>query len=224
VKASPSPQASPADAKAVVASPETPPPAANAARTGTQAAAPERATQQALQQQPAQPAAATGPAPAAQQPQAEAPARPAAAPTPVPLARAPQTVESVIKLASSRGVTQARIALDPPELGSIEIRLRSTSEGVVARVIADAPQAAQTLQHAAAELRRSLEQQGVNLLGLDIGHSGDEHAASGTHGQGAGTRGGSGDGDGAAGDMGGEETSSETSLRLPDGVLVDVLA
>jgi len=145
--------------------------------------------------------------------------------TPVPLARAAEAVEHVLQLASQRGVTHARIALHPQELGSIDVHLRSTSEGIVARVVAHAPEAAQQLQQAAADLRKSLEQQGLNLLNLDIGHQDDGRstgrAGAGTDGSGQGAGGssaGAGDGDG------GDETSTETSLQLPNGVLVDVLA
>ena len=73
--------------------------------------------------------------------------------------------------------------------------------------------------HAAAELRRSLEQQGVNLLGLDIG----QHAGTG----GAGAHDDEREWESSnarSGDANDEETSSEATLRLPDGVLVDVLA
>ena len=145
--------------------------------------------------------------------------------TPVPLARAAETVEHVLRLASARGVSHARVMLRPAELGSIDIHLRQTSEGLVARVVAATPEAAQQLQQAAGDLRRSLEQQGLTLVGLDIGQSGGDRLA-GRSGASA------GDGEGAHGDQPGgtdasadddDETTSET-LQLPNGVLVDVLA
>jgi flagellar hook-length control protein FliK len=149
-----------------------------------------------------------------------------APPTPVPLARAAEAVEHVLQLASQRGVTHARIALHPQELGSIDVHLRSTSEGIVARVVAHAPEAAQQLQQAAADLRKSLEQQGLTLLNLDIGHQGDGRSAGragagadGSGQNGSGSAESSGEGAGA-----GDETSTDTSLQLPNGVLVDVLA
>jgi flagellar hook-length control protein FliK len=146
--------------------------------------------------------------------------------TPVPLARAAENVEHVLRLAASRGVTHARIALNPAELGSIDVHMRHTAEGLVATVVAHAAESVQQLQNAAGDLRRSLEQQGLNLLSLDIAHSGDERSAgrAGTDGDGPGGRGGSGDsvaGDAAAAEG---EATVKTNLQLPNGVLVDVLA
>jgi flagellar hook-length control protein FliK len=143
----------------------------------------------------------------------------------VPLARAAENVEHVLRLASQRGVTHARIALNPAELGSIDVHLRHTSDGIVARVVAHSPEAVQQLQQAAADLRRSLEDKGLNLLNLDVGHSGDERSAGAAgHGFGDGgnrTSGGSGD----AGETAGTgETTTTSTLQLPNGVLVDVLA
>jgi flagellar hook-length control protein FliK len=140
----------------------------------------------------------------------------------VPLARAAEAVEHVLTLASARGVTHARIALRPAELGSIDVHIRSTAEGLVARVVAHSAETVQTLQHAANDLRRSLEEQGLNVLNLDIGLSG-EHAG-GQAGRAAGelARGETGQSSQTSTDA--EETTTQTTLRLPSGVLVDVLA
>jgi flagellar hook-length control protein FliK len=144
--------------------------------------------------------------------------------TPVPLARAAEAVEHVLMLASSRGVTHARIALNPADLGSVDVHIRSTAEGLVARVVAHSADAVQTLQHAAGDLRRSLEEQGLNVMSLDIGQSGESgtgRAGSNAGGLASGGQSGSSH-EGPAGD---EATTNETTtLRLPSGVLVDVLA
>jgi flagellar hook-length control protein FliK len=147
--------------------------------------------------------------------------------TPVPLTRAAENVEHVLQLASNRGVTHARIALTPESLGSIDVHLRHTAEGVVAKVVAHSPEAAQQLQQAAADLRRQLDSQGVNVLSLDIGQSSpDDRSAAGAgasfgDSQGGNNGGGSADGESAGADA---ETSVNSTLRLPNGVLVDVLA
>jgi flagellar hook-length control protein FliK len=199
-------------------------------------ATPQTAEQQQSQPQPqpqAQPQQA--PAPVAAQP-ATAPAAPATAPaaappadvaarpalptaTPVPLARAAEAVEHVLRVATSRGgVTHARIALRPAELGSIDVHIRSTAEGLVARIVAHTAQTVQTLEHAANDLRHSLEEQGLNLKSLDIGQPGEREAGR----AGADARGHApGTDESVATD--GEDTTTET-LRLPSGVLVDVLA
>ena len=72
----------------------------------------------------------------------------------------------------ARGATQARIALQPDELGQISIHLSQTSEGLLARVTADTAAAAQALADGRAELHQSLSSLGVSLLRLDIGSSG----------------------------------------------------
>jgi Meckel syndrome type 1 protein len=183
----------------------------------------------------ARPEQAQAPAPApAPAPVTAPPTAPAAAnalrgglpqATPVPLSRAAETVENVLRLASARGVTHARIALRPAELGSVDVHLRSTAEGIVARVVAHSAEAVQHLQQAAGDLRRSLEEQGLTLLNLDIGSSGERSAGragtdSGEFGNGQGGEAGNGNATGAA-----DETVTENSnLRLPNGVLVDVLA
>jgi flagellar hook-length control protein FliK len=153
---------------------------------------------------------------------------------PVRAARLDQAVESVqalIRIAVSRGIGHARIALSPAELGGLEIRLRSSAAGVVASVVADNAQAAHQLQQAADDLRRALEAQGIDLLRLDIGLAADHRAS-----EGAGTAWGGAErdrsapdaaGDGAGGGPGGDGaavTAELSVIQLPNGVLVDVLA
>jgi flagellar hook-length control protein FliK len=128
----------------------------------------------------------------------------------------------VLRLASARGVTHARIALHPVELGSVDVHIRSTSEGLVARVVAHSAEAVQTLQQSAGDLRKSLEQQGLNVLSLDVSQSGDQSAGRAGSGE-AGSDGSGTSGDDASGSA--DETPTETkTMRLPTGVLVDVLA
>jgi flagellar hook-length control protein FliK len=144
----------------------------------------------------------------------------------VPLARAAEAVEHVLRLASARGVTHARIALRPAELGSVDVHLRSTAEGLVARVVAHSAESVQTLQQAAGDLRRSLEEHGLTLLNLDIEQAGQQGAgrAGSDAGELAGGNG-KGSGSGDSGDSADtDETTTQTTLRLPSGVLVDVLA
>src|SRR5205085_1460335 len=90
------------------------------------------------------------------------------------LHQAVETVQAVIRMAQSGGVTRARVALHPEELGGLEIHLRSTPDGVVARVVADASQAANVLRNGGEELRRSLEAQGLNLVSFDVGTAGGQ--------------------------------------------------
>jgi len=217
------------------AAPAQPVPAATAGpQLGQQASEQQQQPQPQPQGQPqAGPQQVSAPQPAAQP---QAPVAPAAPPppaaaaraalptptaTPVPLPRAAEAVEHLLRVATSRGgVTHARIALRPAELGSVDVHIRSTAEGLVARVVAHTAEAVQTLQHAANDLRQSLEEKGLNLKSLDIGQPGERDA--GRAGADAGDKAASADsGLGAETD----DTATETStLRLPSGVLVDVLA
>jgi flagellar hook-length control protein FliK len=150
--------------------------------------------------------------------------------TGVPLSRAAETVEHILRLAASRGGMQARVSLKPAELGSLEVVIRQTAAGLTARVVAEDAGAAHVLQQAGSELRRSLEAQGITLLNLDIGQSGGERTLGRSSG-GALQGGFEGDrsGDDTQSRSGGtvaadDDISTETTVRLPNGALVDVLA
>jgi len=217
-------------------------PAATPAPATVAGAASGRAQSDAAGQQSGQaatPAAPATPAVAPAAPAAPSVAAPASAPaeTVVPgrgvgLEHAVETVRLALRHGAERGVTHARISLTPRELGSIEVHLRQTADGLVARVVAEHGAAAQQLQQAGAELRRSLEQQGVTVLQLDIGASGDEASRRGAAFDAAGAfsdrRGRGRDASAEALDEtgGGDaaDTSSVTTLQLPNGALVDVLA
>jgi flagellar hook-length control protein FliK len=162
------------------------------------------------------------------------PASQPAAPTPpstqaaelrpgVLLSAAAETVRLTISAARTEGVSHVRIALRPAELGGIEIMLAHGPAGLSATVMADSAHAAHALQRAADELQRSLADQGVELVSLEIGVAADGRAARGREERRA-----------AADDLGtrhddasDRETDTSTAARtleLPTGVLVDVLA
>lgn len=141
------------------------------------------------------------------------------------LEQAVETVNQVIRISQSSGITQARVQLHPEELGQVDIHLRSTPDGIVARVVADASQAAAVLRDGGDELRRQLAAQGINLTHFDVGTTGQEQrgeAFAGNDPQGQ--RGSRGTNREAADAGTSAETNEETTLSLPNGVLVDVLA
>jgi flagellar hook-length control protein FliK len=136
-------------------------------------------------------------------------------------------VRLTVSAASQRGVNRARIALRPEELGGVEIHLRHTAEGLSARLVADAPQAAQVLAQAAGDLRRSFEEQGLNLVRIDVATADDDRAGTGAgaaqHGDGERRR----HSGGAGGEIAGAPTDTpivERTIELANGALVDVLA
>jgi flagellar hook-length control protein FliK len=146
----------------------------------------------------------------------------------VPLYRAVETTRTLLHVAAERGVTHARLNLKPAELGGIEVRLQSTPQGVAAQLVADSPEAARMLSQAGDDLRRQLAERDVTLLSLDVSTSSEQR-----HDNTAGGFSGFGDdsyrpdrsaqGHGTPTDAA-PASPAETTLVLPDGVLVDVLA
>jgi flagellar hook-length control protein FliK len=110
-----------------------------------------------------------------------------AAPTSSRLADLAQAAQTVIRISSQSGATQARITLQPETLGTVEIHLSYGPGGVSATIHTDNPQAAQTLTQAAPDLRRALENQGLSLLDLDVRDRSSQYTAGGNAGRGGGS-------------------------------------
>jgi len=107
------------------------------------------------------------------------------------------------------------------------VRLHSTPQGISAHLIADSPEAAKALQHASDDLRRQLESRDVNLLSLDVSTSNGDDARQAGFGADAGREGSASTPSRTGYGLTGDEPAAapaETTLVLPDGVLVDVLA
>ena len=94
----------------------------------------------------------------------------------VRLAEAAEKVSNTIAMGARDGVSVARIELAPESLGAIQIHLQHTSDGLVARVITEHPEAAQTLAQSGGDLKRQLQQNGTALLRLDIESSGQQRS------------------------------------------------
>ena len=226
--------AQPADAAPASDAPVLPDAAAQGGGTGTDGQ-PEAGAGNPGRQPSAEAQAATeAPAPASAPVQASTPpAQPAAAAVPAPhttapLHQAPRAVAQLLQVAVDRGITHAKLNLRPVELGGIEIRLQTSAAGVTAQVIADSPEAAKLLEQAAGDLRRSLERHDVTLLSLDVSTAGEDRfgassgASSDLSGETARHHGLDGRGDEA--ETPDEQPAVETTVQLPDGLLVDILA
>jgi hypothetical protein len=221
----PAPEAEQLPAEPVAAPAESP------AAPEAHAAAPTRAAAT------AEPAPAAAPA-TAQASNAE-PVVPAAVSTPpsggvtaertVPLHRTPAAVSTLLHVAVERGISHAKMALRPVELGGIEIRLQTTAGGIAAQVVADSPEAARLLAQAGDDLRRALEARDVTLVSLEVSTTADQQQRESARGEWSDSR----DSDPtsprrAAGDDTDGDTeqapSTQTVIELPGGLLVDVLA
>jgi flagellar hook-length control protein FliK len=185
-------------------------------------------------------AAAAAPAPTV----APVAAQPAATPfTAVPVAAgvpqltrasvtaAAERVQDLVRIATTRnGGARAILQLKPVELGTVDVHLRTTREGLVATIAAHDQVGLDALQQAGGELRRSLEERGVQLHRLDL----QLGAGQGSFGNGADAR------DANAGsrrsaapsapagadddDLTVHDLSTTTVTSTPAGVLVDVQA
>jgi len=217
------------------------PPAAPAATTA--AAAPATAAASTTT-----PAAAA--APAADQAAASAPtistqAQPAATPqTAVPVAsggvggtaltrasvlQTAERVQELVRIATTRaGNARATLQLRPAELGQVDVHLRTTREGLVATISAHDQVGHDALQQAGNELRRTLEDKGVQLHSLDLQLGAGQH---GFANQGDAREASSGRrGAAASHQLGTDDVAPEDDLTLttapstPAGALVDVRA
>ena len=133
-------------------------------------------------------------------------------------------------MASDRGITHARLNLKPVELGGIEVRLRTSPQGVHAQLVADSPEAARMLSSAGEDLRKSLEDRNVTCCRSTSRRPaartptsppqftdafGESYQPGGTS-----SRRGAND----ERDLMDSPALAETTLVLPDGVHVDVFA
>jgi flagellar hook-length control protein FliK len=80
-----------------------------------------------------------------------------------------ETLRASVELANKEGSAQARISLEPAELGTVHIHLTQTASGLVARLSAESAIAAQAIASGQSDLRGALGSLGVSLLRLDIG-------------------------------------------------------
>jgi flagellar hook-length control protein FliK len=145
----------------------------------------------------------------------------------VSLHRAPAAVSTLLHVAVERGISRAKMALRPAELGGIEIRLQATAGGVAAQVVADSPEAAKLLAQAGDDLRRALEARDVTLISLEVSTSGDQRQQSARREWTDGDAGPTSSPGRAAGDAERDAEpapTTQTVIELPGGLLVDVLA
>jgi flagellar hook-length control protein FliK len=88
-----------------------------------------------------------------------------------------ERVHELVRIATTRaGNARATLQLRPAELGQVDVHLRTTRDGLVATISAHDQVGHDALQQAGNELRRSLEDKGVQLHSLDLqlgaGHHG----------------------------------------------------
>ena len=135
-----------------------------------------------------------------------------------------------MRIATTRaGNARAILQLRPAELGQVDVHLRTTRNGLVATIAAHEQVGLDALQQAGNELRRTLEDKGVQLHSLDLQlgagqngftNQGDAREASSGRRGAAATHGLGGDDDVVAED----ELTITHAPSTPAGALVDVQA
>ena len=74
----------------------------------------------------------------------------------------------------SKNIQRADIRLDPPELGSVHIRVNMSGEQASVQFQAQTQQARDALETTMPRLREMLEQQGINLADTQVGEQSKE--------------------------------------------------
>jgi flagellar hook-length control protein FliK len=140
-----------------------------------------------------------------------------------------ERVQELVRIATTRaGNARATLQLRPAELGQVDVHLRTTRDGLVATIAAHDQVGLDALQQAGNELRRSLEDKGVQLHSLDLqlgagqngfSNQGDAREASSGRRGAASTH-----GLGTDDDVTEDELTITHAPSTPAGALVDVQA
>ena len=134
------------------------------------------------------------------------------------------SMHALVRVANRRGTAAARITLRPVELGGVQVRLRAHEGGVSAQITAETSAGAQALGASHAELRRSLESQGIVVHGIEVQLAGDGLGADSSAHQRESQAAFAQAARFAEDDIEGETTTIEPSLLPDSGTQVDVLA
>lgn len=77
-------------------------------------------------------------------------------------------ITRVLQFLKNEGVAEARIVVEPPALGRVDVSLQATASGVEAIFKVDNEHLKQVLQQQLDLLKNSLEAQGIHVLGLTV--------------------------------------------------------
>ncbi|MGM0906837.1 MAG: flagellar hook-length control protein FliK [Pseudomonadota bacterium] len=87
---------------------------------------------------------------------------------------ASQKLQERINIMMSRNIQRADIRLDPPELGSVQIRVNMSGEQASVQFQVQSAQARDAIETAMPRLREMLEQQGIDLADTQVGEQSKE--------------------------------------------------
>ncbi len=87
-----------------------------------------------------------------------------------------EQISKRIAIMNSEGLQSARIQLDPPELGALEIKIKMTSEQMNVGFTSNQPAVREALEAQAPRLREMMEQEGINLADVNVSDQGQQQA------------------------------------------------
>lgn len=101
---------------------------------------------------------------------------------PMKLALASQALAERIQTMMAGDIKQAFIRLDPPELGSLELRVQVHQDQTQVQIVTHSAQVREALEQHSARLREALAEQGLNLSNLDVSdqQSGEQRGSDST--------------------------------------------
>ena len=85
-----------------------------------------------------------------------------------------EQISKRIAIMNSEGLQSARIQLDPPELGALEIKIKMTSDQVNVGFTSSQPAVREALEAQAPRLREMMEQEGINLADVNVSDQGQQ--------------------------------------------------
>ncbi len=133
----------------------------------------------------------------------------------------PQWSEQIskrISMMASEGLQTARIQLDPPELGSLEIKIKVQQDQVSVSFASNNGQVRDVLDSQSARLRELMEQQGINLADVNVSEQGQQQTGNQQEGQGL------ADGEAGSGISPDEQMQESATTVIESDSLVDYFA
>ncbi len=89
-----------------------------------------------------------------------------------------------VAIMNSEGLQSARIQLDPPELGALEIKIKVQNDQVNVAFTSNHAVVRDALESQAPRLREMMEQEGINLADVNVSEQGQQQGSAGTGAEG----------------------------------------
>ncbi|MDX1397305.1 MAG: flagellar hook-length control protein FliK, partial [Oceanospirillum sp.] len=131
---------------------------------------------------------------------------------------ATEALNERIMMMRSKGIQTAEIRLDPPDLGSLEVRVRVSGDTTTIQFHSPNPSVREALEAQVNRLREMMEESGLNLGQVDVSDQSLSDSSDGSFAEGRGSASGSGSGDdGADSELAAQNSSVQQSgLGLVD--------